>query len=552
MFARFIRVLPIVTLMLSACGPGAAPPSEPAKPAASQPTTAPVVNKPLELAKPEASPAAAAAPVAAASPVSAARRGGTLRVGLNAEVSTLDPHFSTSATDRHVYYAVFNTLVGLDSQLRAVPELAETVEQPDAKTVIFKLRKGVKFHDGTDFDAAAVKFNFERMMDPNGGSIRRSELASVGSVETPDPMTVVLKLKAPDASLLATLTDRAGMMVSPAAVQKYGKDLARNPVGTGPFKFTEWVKDDHLTLKRNEQYWRQGFPLLDEVTFKPVLDSTVRFTALRTGQFDIIDELAPKDLGPARGTADLEVSQVPGVGYRRIQLHVGKPPFDKKPLRQAFAAAIDRTAINKVVFQDTGVPVQGPIPPSSWAFDKEFKGYGLTADVEKAKAKLQEAGVGPGFSFTYLTETNPVQKQLAELIQENMKSIGIDMKIEVKEQAAVIDVRASGGFEAVEQNWSGRVDPDGNMYSHFITNGANNWGKYSNPKVDELLNTARETTDLQARTKAYREAEVILADDAPVIFLHSQAWLKAWNKKLRDYQELADGRFRFERSWMAN
>lgn len=546
MRARVVSLLASVALGLSACAPAA--PAAPTKPAESPPTPAPA-SKPVELAKPAASPGASPAAAPAAAP--GARRGGTLRVGLNADISTLDPHFSTSATDRHIYYAIYNTLVSLDEQLRAVPELAETVEQPDPKTVVFKLRKGVKFHDGTDFDAAAVKFNFERMIDPNGGSIRRSELGSVASVETPDNFTVVLRLKAPDASLLATLTDRAGMMVSPAAVQKYGKDFARNPVGTGPFKFVEWVKDDHLTVRRNESYWRSGFPLLDEIQFKPVLDSTVRFTALRTGTLDIIDEMAPKDLAAARNEPNLEVSQIPGVGYRRIQFNTTKPPFDNRALRQAVAAAIDREAIHQTVFFGTGAPAQGPIPPSSWAFSKDFKGWGNTADQATARAKLQEAGFPNGFSFTYLTETTPVQQQMATIIQEQLKQVGIEMSIEVNEQATVIDRRAQGQYQAVEQLWSGRVDPDGNMFSHFLTGAANNWGKYSNPRVDELLQAARASTNLEERARAYQEAERRIVEDAPVVFLHHDAWIKAWTKKLRDYRELADGRFRFERSWLA-
>ena len=196
---------------------------------------------------------------------------------------------STSSIDRHLYFAIFNTLVGLDPELRIVPELATAWGTPDPLTYVFTLQRGVKFHDGTNFDASIVKWNFERMKDPAVGSLRQSEIANIAAVEVVDTYTVKLSIYEPDAALLATLTDRSGMMVSRAAVEQHGKDFARNPVGTGPFQFAERVKDDHVRVKRYAQYWREGVPILDEVVYRPIHDPTVRLTAMRACDLHIID-----------------------------------------------------------------------------------------------------------------------------------------------------------------------------------------------------------------------------------------------------------------------
>jgi len=416
--------------------------------------------------------------------------GGTLRVGLQGDVTTMDPHMSTAALDRDVYYQLYNTLVGLDPNLNIVPELAESWEAPDPLSYLFRLRKGVRFHDGSDFDASIVKWNVERMVNPATGSIRRSELGNVKSVDVLDAHTVRFNLKEPDAALLATLTDRAGMMVSRAAVEKFGRDFARNPVGTGPFRLAEWVKDDHVGLKRFAGYWKKGLPHLDEIVYKPIPDHTVKLTALRTGTLDLIDELPPKDVAPLRSNPKLRVIETPSLGYRRIELNTTRPPFNQKALRQAVAWAINREAIHRAVFFGTGAVAQGPIPPRGWAYEA-LAGYGTAPDLARAKQKLAEGGQPNGFRFTLNIVNTPVDLKLAQIVQDNVKKAGIEMEIALLEIGAWIEKRKAGQFDGAESLWSGRPDPDGNMFSHLTTSGANNWGKYSNPKVDELLHQAR-------------------------------------------------------------
>ena len=476
--------------------------------------------------------------------------GGTLRIGLQGDVTTMDPHMSTAALDRDVYYQLYNTLVGLDPGLNIVPELAESWEAPDPLSYLFRLRKGVRFHDGSDFDASIVKWNVERMVNPATGSIRRSELGNVKSVDVVDAHTVRFNLKEPDAALLATLTDRAGMMVSRAAVEKYGKDFARNPVGTGPFQLAEWVKDDQIRVTRFAGYWKKGLPYLDEIVYKPIPDHTVKLTALRTGTLDLIDELPPKDVAPLRSNPKLRVIETPSLGYRRIELNTTRPPFNQKALRQAVAWAINREAIHRAVFFGTGAVAQGPIPPRGWAYEA-LAGYGTAPDLARAKQKLAEGGQPNGFRFTLNIVNTPVDLKLAQIVQDNVKKAGIEMEIALLEIGAWIEKRKAGQFDGAESLWSGRPDPDGNMFSHLTTSGANNWGKYSNPKVDELLHQARSAAKQPDRKRLYGEAVRLLVDDAPLVFLYHDAWTKAWEERVQGYVEVPDGRMRLERVWVA-
>src|SRR3990167_9217086 len=222
-------------------------------------------------------------------------RGGTLRVGMDADNTTMDPHRSTAAVDRQVYNNVYGKLLDIDAKFGIVPQLAQSWEIRNAGlTYVFKLRRGVKFHDGSDFTAEIVKWNFERMRDPALASPRRSEIAPVKDVKVVDSHTVEITLSAPFAPFLSVLTDRAGMMVSRAAVEKFKDDFARNPVGTGPFRFVERVKEDPLTLRRFDGSWEPGLPHLDEVVYRPIPDSSVRFTAIRTGQGDFMHQIDRK------------------------------------------------------------------------------------------------------------------------------------------------------------------------------------------------------------------------------------------------------------------
>src|SRR5262249_49697417 len=247
----------------------------------------------------------------AATPV----KGGTLRGGFYIEAATMDPHLSGSKIDRQVYHNIYEPLVVLDAKLGLKPGLAESWQQAEPKTLVLKLRRGVKFQDGTDFNAEATKFNFNRMKtEPK--SVRKGEVANIESVDVVDSHTVKINLKRPDAALLATLTDRAGMMVSPKVVQERGPDLENNPrgAGTGPFEFVEWVKDDHILLKRNDGYWnKQGGPYLDQIRYRPIPDDTVKLASLQSGEIDVMDYVLPRDVAAVKADKRLMELDVPSL-----------------------------------------------------------------------------------------------------------------------------------------------------------------------------------------------------------------------------------------------
>ena len=480
------------------------------------------------------------------------KKGGTLRVGFYIEAATMDPHLSGSKIDRQVYHNLYEPLVTLDVKLGIKPGLAESWQQPDNKTVIFKLRRGVKFHDGTEFNAQAAKFNFERMKtEPK--SVRKGEVASIDSVDVVDPLTIKLNLKRPDAALLATLTDRAGMMVSPKVIQERGSELERNAkgAGTGPFEFVEWVKDDHILLKRNENYWnKQGGPYLDRIRYRPIPDDTVKLQSLQAGEIDVIDYVQPRDVAGVKTDKNVVVVDVPSLADFAYQVNLTRPPFNVKALRQAVAYALDIEQIVKGVWLNVGVPANGPIPPTSWAYDKSIP-Y-IKRDLAKAKARLAEAGKGGGFSFTLTTNNIPINVQEAEVMQAQLGEAGISMKIKLVDSATLLSDGNSKNFEMISYQWSGRPDPDGNTYQFYKTTPGTslNWSGISNPQIDALLDKTREVSNQADRKKLFSELTRLLQEELPMVFIVHPIEPKAFALKVVGYEPIPDGMMRFKDVWL--
>jgi peptide/nickel transport system substrate-binding protein len=461
----------------------------------------------------------------------------------------MDPHFSGSKYDRMVYFNIYDPLVQLDASLAIVPGLAESwTISDDQITYTFVLRQGVKFHDGTDFNADAVKANFDRMMDPEQESLRRGEVSGIESVTVIDASTVEIKLLQPNAALLATLADRAGMIISPAAIEQYGAELTRNPVGTGPFSFVEWLKDDHLSLARFDGYWDTGKPYLDDITIRVILDDTVRVAALRNGEIDVVDYIQPKFVEEVKGDGNLTTVDIPALGVWWLWLNETAAPFDNKALREAFAAAIDIEPIVAKIMLGVGRAANGPISPASWAYDESIP-Y-RKRDVELAKAKLAEGGMPDGFTCTFKDTPTTVTTPLVQLLQAQVAEVGIQMEIVAVDAATQIADTVAKNFEVTWSQWSGRADPDGNTFNHFFTDAGMNYGGYSNPEVDDLLNQARAGTTQEERKAIYSQVTQKLIEDVPVVFIWHPDEPKSMTNRLKDLPLIPDGMLRFGPAWL--
>src|ERR1035437_1321170 len=355
------------------------------------------------------------------------KAGGTATIALDSELRTLDPLHSSMLVEREVFYNMYDSLFTIDPSLKITPGLVKSWDVSDPLNLKYTLQSGVKYHDGTAFNAQSVKDNIQRYLTAST-SRRISDLASVSSVEVVDGTHVIFHLKKPDATLLATLVDRAGMMLSMAAVQKGGQNFSLAPVGagSGPFEFVEWQRNDHLTLKKNPSYWKPGLPYLDGVTYRAIPDVNAIVAALRTGDIDIARTIAGKDVAGIKSDSSFIYRDTPAIGFNGFELNTGAPPFNDPAKRQAVALAIDRYEVLKNINFNIGIVGYGPIPPSSWAFDSTEKIYDH-ADAAKAKA------TATGFTFTYKTTSNPINQQLAALLQSELAAAGITMNIPTEE-----------------------------------------------------------------------------------------------------------------------
>jgi len=519
-------------------------------------TAAPATTKPAGAA----TQPAAASSVAGSAPTTAAaagppKKGGTLRAANNLEVATLDPLTSGFGAEREIYYNMYDALVAIDTNLKIIPALAEKWEIPDPTTYIFSLRKDVKFHDGTDFNAEAVKWNLNRYLTDKT-SRRASEISSIQTMDVTDPYTLKITLKTPFVPFLANLVDRAGMMLSPTAVQAGGADFSRKPVGagTGAFKFVEWITNDHMTMERNPNYWQKDasgapLPYLDKVIFRPITDETVLLTNLKTGDLDAYWLVPPKDVASIKSGNELVLREAPGLNFYCFEFNTQTEPFNKKELRQAVAEALDREQINKTVYFGTYQVGYGPIPPSSWAYDPSVKPY--TGNVAKAKEYLKAGGKPDGFAFEYkLAAGSPTALQLLQLVKDQLAKAGITLNISQQEAAKIQSDAQAGNFQSTSYNWSGRIDPDGNIFNQLHTSGSLSETKYSNPQVDDLLDKARATTDQSQRKGFYQQAQKILMDDAPMAWWSFAPAYLLTRPNVQGMQVYADFMMRFHEAWL--
>ncbi len=444
----------------------------------------------------------------------------TLTLGVDQEVVGLDPTKVTAFSSFRRIDLLYNKLVTYDAGLRIVGDLADSWETPDPRTYVFHLRKGVRFHDGTEMTSEDVAFTIERILDPQTASPGRSYLEPVESVTAPDRYTVRLHLKYPLASLLSGLASGNAAIVEKAAVLRSG-DLQKTEAGTGPFMLAEWVPDNFMRLVRNPTYFTPGLPRVDEVIFRVIPDQASLLAGLRTRSLDMATISDGSVIKQALTDRSLVVERAPSLNLRIFSFNTTRPPFTDARVRDAIAFAIDRQAIVNAAEFGLGV-VSGPIPAPAtlWALPvRDFPEY--RPDPDRARRMLQEAGAA-GASFGIVASpTYEGGLAVAQVIQSQLRAVGLNPTIENIEWGDYINRWVKRDFDTMVELRGGDPDPDRFLYRTFYSTGAVNNFLFKDAAVDRLLDTGRELASVTARQPIYHNLEKLLVRDAPAVFLYT-------------------------------
>jgi peptide/nickel transport system substrate-binding protein len=472
---------------------------------------------------------------------------GQLRLGLREDPDILDPTLARTFVGRIVFASLCDKLFDIDDKLNIVPQLATGYTWDDPKTLRITLRPNVVFHDGEKMDAEAVRYSLNRHLTLQG-SFRRSEITALDSIEVVDPLTLRLHLKTPSVPFVSQLTDRSGMIVSPKAAEAAGRDFGNKPVCAGPFRFVERVAQDRIVVEKFPQYWDAARIHLNRITYLAIPDSSVRVANLQSNALDMV-ELAPSDLGSIKGNSRLRSTTVADLGYQSIIYNVGNglradTPFGRDPrIRAAFELAIDRDALNQVVFEGLMTTTAQPVPPASPFHDPDFKPE--PRDLDRARALLKEAGAATPVVVEMTVPNNPELRQAAEVLQAMVKEAGFDLRINAMEFASSLQAAARGDFQSYLSAWSGRPDPDGNTWTFLHSKGAQNDGKSANPEVDRLLDAAREETDVAKRRALYSQVwPIALRQDRVRTYLWHRQIIMGHTARLQGFKLLPDGLIR--------
>lgn len=477
----------------------------------------------------------------------------TLIYGRGADSTSLDPGVITDGESLKVTENIYDTLLDYEEDSTEVkPALAtEWNVSDDSLVYTFKLKEGVKFHDGTDFNAEAVVFNFERWMSGGTdgafvyyaamfGGYKGDEGHVIKSVEAVDPLTVKFTLNRPQAPFLKNLAMGPFGIASPTAVQELGEKFGENPVGTGPFTFKEWKRNDTITLEKNADYWA-GAPKLEKVIFRVIPDNSARLTALKTGEIDLMDGVNPSDVSQVESDESLQVLLRPGMNVGYFGFNTEVEPFTDPKVRQALSHAVDKQAIIDAFFAGNADVAVNPMPSFMPGYNDEIEGYEF--DPEKAKALLAEAGYPDGFKMELWTFTNPRDympepQKIAESIQAQFLEVGVEVEIVTYDWTTFLDKVAKGEAQSFLAGWIGdNGDADNFLYvllDQDSING-NNYSRYANQELHDILIQAQSETNEEERNELYKQAQVIIHEEAPWIPLaHARAALAA-NSNLKGF-----------------
>ncbi|MFC6116836.1 glutathione ABC transporter substrate-binding protein [Sporosarcina thermotolerans] len=459
-----------------------------------------------------------------------------LIVATLSDATKLDPHLGTDIPSANIYHGrIYEGLVYQDKNMEIQPLLATSWEKLDDLTWEFTLRENVKFHDGTDFTAEAVKRTIERVLDEKTASARANLFEMITEVKVINDHKVQLITEYPYAPLLANLSHYASGIISPTAIDS-GKEIAQNPVGTGPYKLANWKIGQEIKLEQFDKYWGKQSGL-KTITFKVIPEDSTRVAMVETGEAHIADPVPVTEVDRITNSDSMKLVRSDSLGNDYIGFNLNKEPFNNVKVRQAISYAIDTESIISGVYNNVGTLATSTMGPAIWGFNDKLKGYSY--DLEKAKALMAEAGYKDGFKTTIWTNDNKARMDVAEVVQSQLKGLGIDLEIKVVEWGAYLEGTGKGEHDMFILGWSNMTgDADYNQYFLFHSAAHGNTGNrafYSNPKVDDLINKGRQETDPEKRLAIYAEAQEIEMNDAPMIFFRNSEYISAIGKNVQGF-----------------
>jgi peptide/nickel transport system substrate-binding protein len=477
----------------------------------------------------------------------AAKRGGTLAAAIFADPLSFDPHITGNLQGRAACRAIHDTLLTVDANGLLAPGLVETWERPDDKTFVLKLRAGLKFHDGSALDAAAVKYNIDRIRNPSTNSIRGGEITALDTVTVVDARTVRLALKYPFAAFLYPFTDVSGCIGSPTAFEKWGKDYTLHPAGAGPFMLGEYQKDSRAVLERNPNYWATGKPYLDRVVLRPIPTDSTRLAELRSGGVQLAEALPLQDIARLRQGQELMVSEKVGFRWEYFGFNLrDQYPGKSKKFRQAFQYAIDREALHRAAYFGTGAVGYDGILPGSPFFDANYRPY--KNDMDMAKKLIDEAGLGSSITLQAPLQPDPVKQRAGQIFQAVAGKLGVKVEITQVDSAGYRNSLQGGVMASDLQGWWGyRPDPD--QYLAILLHSTGSYAKfhgYSNPAMDKLLDAQRAASNIEDRRKLFRQISELMNDDAVYVPWHYSSDFKGLDPKVKGFVHAQDGIVAFQ------
>lgn len=474
----------------------------------------------------------------------AASKASEIKVGLDIDAQTMDPRLARDTSSWRAIELVYDGLVRLDNNLTPQPDLAESWDNPNPTTWVFHLRKGVTWHDGQPFTAEDVKYTFDSILDPGFKAPYAKLYAPIKKIEVVDPNTVKFTLDAPYAPLLSYMD----MGIVPKHIgEKNDNSLSSKPVGTGPYKFVQWDKKSKIIFEANDKYFG-GAPKTPKVTYFIIPDNTARVAALEAGDVDFVHSpLSPQDIPRIKGNSKFTVEETTALGFTYLNFNTSSPLLSDIKVRQAIAHLVDKNALSTQVYQGMDKPGKSPLLPGTWAYTDKIDDY--TYDPAQAKSLLAEDGWkdadgdgvleknGQKLSITLSTHSeDPNRVQAVQYLQNVFNQAGIQTKVSITEWPTFNSNVMAGKYDIALLGWLNLVDPDRAMYTQFVTNEGNNWGKYSNATVDTLLKDARATMDQKARAKMYEEAAQIVTRDVVYDVILYQGYVVMHSKKLTGFK----------------